>query len=499
MGCISVKQGKLVSLLLILAIAFTGCSPISNTKVEQSPLGKSALEKYTTGEIKVYDDNQTDILATYQVLDHNNLQYLAQEDFIDLCNLMNKRLKLFKELDGTSYDAATHALSISYRKDANFKGDVIGWLLENGFKLVQRTTDGADNLQIIDFNTGMFSKLVVDQATYLPIEAIRTMIFNTDLYLFKLNPSEYVFLGDKSLNEGLKPVQIDEMLEPDSALFDESLEQLMILDGVASEVGELQDYTQYYFEVFKLVDQRNDYHAGVYLIAELSGAKLYSLGFDSFLKTSNKQKFDDVFNVSAPQTINWKQLNPSTYYIDVNSFGIAPQVFWSNLNKLKVELAEAPAVDKIVVDLRDNTGGFARNAIGLLGLFIKDELQFNLGYYVNRQLVSTQHYQLRRHKMMDSTYDLTVLVNEANASASLLFTSLLRDNADTVVIGEEPKFKRPLQVTYFQLLDGTIITESSRQFKLLDKKGEIFDEMVLVDQVMDDGSVEAWLGSLKQK
>lgn len=173
-------------------------------------------------------------------------------------------------------------------------------------------------------------------------------------------------------------------------------------------------------------------------------------------------------------------------------------MFWSNLNKLKVELSETPSVDTIVIDLRDNTGGITLNALGLLGLVIKDELQFNLGYFVNRQLVSTQHYQLRRNRMMNSTYNLTVLVNESSASASVLFTSLLKDNADLVVIGEEPKFKKPLQLTYFQLLDGTIITESSRQFKLLDKNGEIFDEMVLVDQVMDDASIDSWLGGLKQ-
>lgn len=488
-----VCRRKLMIYLLLILVLLTACN--------QTNLPKDILEpvSYTESEIKIYKSDKEKIITSYKVVQYDGLQYLQINDFIHLCNLMNHQLKVIKDLDVRNYNDAKHELSITYRADANFKGEIISELIGSGFKLDKRVISGTDSQQTISFNDGLFSYILIDQNIYLPIEAIRTLVFNSDLYLLKLNSLEYVLLGEESLNESMSIEIAAGMIEVDSSLFNKSLQQFTFIDSLPIKISNVADYTHYYYELLKLVDLRNDYHSFVYPVSDVSKESLSEMGFDIFKKTSNHQKFIDIFDVSAPETMSWEVLNPATIYIDVNSFSIEPLAFNSQLNKLKVELAENLTVDSVIIDLRNNTGGFSRNAFGFLSMFIHENLKLNFGYYVNQELISTQHYELVKSNASQNNYKLTVLVNQSSASASLLLASLLKDNREVVIIGSEPQFKKTLQLVYFQLLDGTIVTESSKQYRLTSRNDEIFDELRLVDEQMDDESISSWLEALRKE
>ncbi|MBQ3990945.1 MAG: S41 family peptidase [Bacteroidales bacterium] len=134
-------------------------------------------------------------------------------------------------------------------------------------------------------------------------------------------------------------------------------------------------------------------------------------------------------------------------YIKVTSFnGNTAQQFEDALNMLKIM-----KVNSLVIDLRDNSGGFMHAAQEILDNFFTDK----------QLLVYTEGANSRREEVYSSgrngkfaNYPLAVLVDENSASASEITAGVIQDYDKGTVIGNVT-FGKGLVQRMFNLSDGS--------------------------------------------
>ncbi|WP_240840939.1 S41 family peptidase [Acidaminobacter sp. JC074] len=436
-------------------------------------------------------DKDGQLLMSGQVFENEGLQYLSLSDFVDLSNLMNEDLKLIKNLKKGDYDKGNHRLAITYRADANVKDDMILAMVSVGFNLKNRSVDGKDYSTNLDFSEGVFKYHKIGDTIYLPLEAIRTFIYNGDLYLLKKDDYKYVLYDKNRINDLVKEEAFFKDIKSNNQYM-QGLKQMMLISNTGGAVGEVTDYNQYYYELLKILDIRDDYHAYVFPVEDLSTDRLSDLGYPAFIKQSNYYKYVKLFTSDDPQ-VTYKKLNHETMYLDIDSFFIDELMFESRINHFLSDLDEETT--RLIVDLRNNRGGWISSSSKLLSVFLKN-ISMNLTYKVGDELVSLQTYQLEQNSNRRD-YEVTILVNESSASASLYFANIMKDNMDVYIIGSEPLNKQAYQKVYFQLIDGTLISKSSDQYALSNNEGIDFNDLILVDKVMNDDQIEAFLESFK--
>lgn len=141
-------------------------------------------------------------------------------------------------------------------------------------------------------------------------------------------------------------------------------------------------------------------------------------------------------------------LDDTTGYIRIKNFGETtyPELLIS-LAKLSQE-----GLENLVIDLRDNTGGYLTSAIQLANEFLaKDEL-----------IVYTQGRKSPRQDFISDgrgSYQkipLVVLINEGSASASEIFAGAMQDNDRATVIGRR-SFGKGLVQKQMEFPDGSMI------------------------------------------
>ncbi|WP_139490496.1 S41 family peptidase [Brevibacillus dissolubilis] len=126
-------------------------------------------------------------------------------------------------------------------------------------------------------------------------------------------------------------------------------------------------------------------------------------------------------------------------YIKLDTFGDdAGQQFMEEMNKL--EQSKQP-IKGLVVDLRDNGGGYLHAAYDIASLFMEDGL---LMYTTDRNKVEVETWI---HNGRPVNYPVRILVNEGTASASELLSGALLDNGIAKLVGSHTYGKGIAQVT----------------------------------------------------
>lgn len=102
--------------------------------------------------------------------------------------------------------------------------------------------------------------------------------------------------------------------------------------------------------------------------------------------------------------------------------------------KQALEEARKLGVTKILLDLRNNHGGYADEAIAIASMLLpKNSLITILSYKEEGDIEKV----VSDAKFRDKKYDITILVNEDTGSASELLTAALRDSGDAYVVGTQ--------------------------------------------------------------
>ncbi|MDR1018454.1 MAG: S41 family peptidase [Lachnospiraceae bacterium] len=179
-------------------------------------------------------------------------------------------------------------------------------------------------------------------------------------------------------------------------------------------------------------------------------------------------------------------------YIKVNEFNANTDEQWTkalkSLNKKDVH--------GLIIDLRDNGGGIVKAATNMLNTLVpkgvilteKDK---------NDRVVNT----VRSNGKVIWKKPIVVLVNKDTASSSEIFTGVLKDKKKCIVVGERTYGKGIIQ-TPFELIDGTIITLTTREYFLpngesIHKKG-IEPHIVIANNSKDkDAQLEKGISVLE--
>jgi carboxyl-terminal processing protease len=142
-------------------------------------------------------------------------------------------------------------------------------------------------------------------------------------------------------------------------------------------------------------------------------------------------------------------ISDKTGYIKINSFGE------KTYNEFRTELAKLVGnkkIDKLVIDLRQNTGGYLETAVSIL-----DELidQNKLLVYTKGRNYNTEKY-ITKTKGLFETGKIAVLIDEGSASASEIMAGAIQDLDRGVVIGRR-SFGKGLVQSQISLSDGSAV------------------------------------------
>ncbi len=123
-----------------------------------------------------------------------------------------------------------------------------------------------------------------------------------------------------------------------------------------------------------------------------------------------------------------------------------------DFGKLAYEIINSSA-DKIVLDLRNNPGGYLERAQDIAGWFLERDQVVVIEDFGNKR--EDEIYKAIGNSSF-ANYPLVVLINQGSASASEILASALRDNRNVKLIGETSFGKGSVQ-TLRQLTDGSSI------------------------------------------
>jgi len=183
------------------------------------------------------------------------------------------------------------------------------------------------------------------------------------------------------------------------------------------------------------------------------------------------QRGDGIISVSlknetliAPNVDYYMIENTTTGYLKIDTFSntLATQVEKA-LNEL-----EGMGLTSLIVDLRDNTGGYLTAATDVASIFLnKGDKIFSLEYQND---VTDYKDETRESK----NYPIVVLINGNSASASEILTAALKESYGATTVGETSFGKGKVQQT-MQLNDGSMIKYTSSYW--LTPNGTCIDEL----------------------
>ncbi len=141
-------------------------------------------------------------------------------------------------------------------------------------------------------------------------------------------------------------------------------------------------------------------------------------------------------------------VNKDLGYIKLNKFSATTyKEFTKAINKLKKK-----GMKRLILDLRDNPGGFLQAAINIADEFLSDGklIVYTEGLHrARRYAFATGRGQLKNT-------DVAILINEGSASASEIVTGALQDNDIGVVIGRR-SFGKGLVQEQIPFADGSAL------------------------------------------
>ncbi len=141
-------------------------------------------------------------------------------------------------------------------------------------------------------------------------------------------------------------------------------------------------------------------------------------------------------------------LNPTTGFIKINRFAETTYAeFKAGLTKLKQEGAKS-----LVIDLRDNGGGYMEEAIAIADEFLKDKQL--IVFTKNKKGTIEKTYASDKGSFENG--DLYVLINENSASASEILAGAIQDNDRGTIVGRR-SFGKGLVQREMDFDDGSAV------------------------------------------
>jgi len=183
-------------------------------------------------------------------------------------------------------------------------------------------------------------------------------------------------------------------------------------------------------------------------------------------------------------SMEWSMKNDDVAYIQIYQFdGTLP----SSFQKAVLEILKSPA-KRIVLDLRDNPGGYLDVAQNIAGWFLKNGQTVTIESFGKDK--EQQIYKAEGNASL-AEYPIVVLINQGSASASEILAGALHDNRNVELIGTKSFGKGSVQEVV-DLRDGSFLKITIA--KWLTPKGISISEVGLSPDVkveITDKDIEA--------
>ena len=242
-------------------------------------------------------------------------------------------------------------------------------------------------------------------------------------------------------------IQVNEILEvyDDSPASKAGLKKGDIIKEIAGDKLTEDNY----FEVIQKI--KKNLESKIKLVIERDG------------KTIEKEI--DVKKVNLPiVTSNFVSINNKRIgYIKINSF---TNNSFEQFSEQLIKLEEKDHIENLIIDVRNNGGGYLEQAVDIASLFVK---KGNIIYSLQDK---KETKEIKDTTKDNRNYKIIVLVNGSSASASEILALSLKDNNGAILVGEKTYGKGKVQTTK-KLEDGTTLKYTSS--KWLGPVGEYID------------------------
>lgn len=193
----------------------------------------------------------------------------------------------------------------------------------------------------------------------------------------------------------------------------------------------------------------------------------------------------EIINLKTVKSEMIENDGQSIAYLRITDFG-APTFteFESNLSLL---LNQNP--DGIIIDLRNNPGGYLDVVIECVDLFLEEGL---IVYTRGRTSDNNEEdYATKAATIVSTDIPLLVMINEGSASASEIFSGAMQDTGRGVLLGTQSFGKGLVQKTYTFSDDGSMIKYTVAQY--FTPAGNMIDQVGLTPDV----EVDSWYSELE--
>lgn len=204
----------------------------------------------------------------------------------------------------------------------------------------------------------------------------------------------------------------------------------------------------------------------VNLIRGPKGTKVFLTIFrEEWEQTKDIEIERDLINVPATK-LEFKEIDGQKIaYLRIYHFTLNSETEFTN-NILKIL---ASPTKKIILDLRNNPGGYLESAKSIASWFLKRGETIFIEEFADGEKM--EYKNNKDGKLWD--YKIVILINEGTASGAEILAGALRDNRGTVLIGEKTFGKGSVQQVE-KLKDGSSLKITIA--KWLTPKGDLINE-----------------------
>ena len=162
---------------------------------------------------------------------------------------------------------------------------------------------------------------------------------------------------------------------------------------------------------------------------------------ESNIKIKRDEIIVDSVEIKLEKEITCKKNCKQVVYVKINQFGENTNSEWDRIAKKVLTYSKEKEISGMVLDLRDNPGGFLDSSVYIASDFLKK------GELIVKQESTTtedkEYVSLKNGLLQD--IPIVILINEGSASASEILAGALRDNKKAKLIGEKTFGKGSVQ------------------------------------------------------
>ena len=297
-----------------------------------------------------------------------------------------------------------------------------------------------------------------------------------DNYFEKINKKEMINEAITGMTDYLEDKYSIHMGDEESEIFNDQLEGtydgigIVIQGTTIIDVYEKSPAEEAGIKKEDIILEMNDTEVTEENLSEIIDKIKEEKGENIKLKIKrNNKTYDYKVNTRTIEipivTADYIEMNKTKIgYIKISSF---TNTSYKQFSDKLVDL-EKKGIEKLIIDLRSNNGGYLDKATDITQLFLEKGK-------VIYTLESKSKKEAKKDKTKDKrTYPIVVLINGGTASASEILAAALKDNNNAVIVGTKSYGKGKVQNTK-KLSDGTILKYTSA--KWLRPNGKSIDEV----------------------